>query len=781
VELLSGGGSYSYQPAEFMAATPDASRVVFQTAGDLIPADTDDCDPGTDVYGCTDVYERSGGVTTLVSTGPAGGNGASDASFRGMSSDGSRVFFVTNEALVASDTDDCDPGPTSNYGCRDVYERSGGTTTLISGGGNGAHDADFAGATDDGSRAFFQTSESLVSADVDSCDNGPDYPPGCPDIYERFGGTTTLVSTGPKNANADSYPNFDHVSTDGSRVIFDSEARLVNADHDSEFDVYERAGGTTTLLSSGPAGGDGPFPAAFDNASADGSHLIFDTQEKLVSADTDACDNGAGAPAGCTDLYERSGGVTSLVSTGPAATNGNHNATGRVMSDDGSRVFFETPESLVAQDTDACDYDPGYPGCYDVYERSGGVTTLVSTGPADPNGRHDAGLAAVSGDGTKVYFDSDIPLVAADTDSCDNTSYGLDPGCYDSYVRSGGQTTLLSTAPGADDLNQDAVTALSGPPWSPGASADGSRTFFVTDGPFLPQDADDCDNGFGNPRGCADVYERAGGVTSLVPAVANNGDFRIGVRAVSEDGTRVILDTPGALLAGDADGGFDLYSATLADGYTRPKGATPVRVALVPAYAACSSANRAHGPPLASGSCNPPAQASPNLTVGTPDANGAQSNSIGYVRLDARPGAAGAPDDADADIAVSLTDVRCAAPISPCGSSNAAAGPDYTGQLRLDLALRLTDRQSGVSETEPATVSDVSYPVTVPCLTTASDSEGASCSITTSVEALTPGAITEGRRAIWQLGQIRVTDGGPDGLASTAGNDLFAVQGVFVP
>ena len=40
----------------------------------------------------------------------------------------------------------------------------------------------------------------------------------------------------------------------------------------------------------------------------------------------------------------------------------------------------------------------------------------------------------------------------------------------------------------------------------------------------------------------------------------------------------------------------------------------------------------------------------------------------------------------------------------------------------------------------------------------------------------------DGQRAIVQLGQVHVNDGGPDGLAETAaGNEMFAVQGVFVP
>jgi hypothetical protein len=42
--------------------------------------------------------------------------------------------------------------------------------------------------------------------------------------------------------------------------------------------------------------------------------------------------------------------------------------------------------------------------------------------------------------------------------------------------------------------------------------------------------------------------------------------------------------------------------------------------------------------------------------------------------------------------------------------------------------------------------------------------------------------VRERARTIWQVGQVTLLDGGPDGLASTAaGNTLFETQGVFVP
>jgi hypothetical protein len=58
---------------------------------------------------------------------------------------------------------------------------------------------------------------------------------------------------------------------------------------------------------------------------------------------------------------------------------------------------------------------------------------------------------------------------------------------------------------------------------------------------------------------------------------------------------------------------------------------------------------------------------------------------------------------------------------------------------------------------------------------------GSTCSISTSFDAVTPGAVPEGKRVIWQVDQIRVNDGGADGLISTTPNTLFAIQGVFVP
>ena len=78
-------------------------------------------------------------------------------------------------------------------------------------------------------------------------------------------------------------------------------------------------------------------------------------------------------------------------------------------------------------------------------------------------------------------------------------------------------------------------------------------------------------------------------------------------------------------------------------------------MSLVPAYNQCTSTNRTHGPPLAHGSCAPPVRASSQLTVGTPDANGQQANSVGSLLLNVLAGDPLTPAD-EADVAVELGD-----------------------------------------------------------------------------------------------------------------------------
>ena len=206
-------------------------------------------------------------------------------------------------------------------------------------------------------------------------------------------------------------------------------------------------------------------------------------------------------------------------------------------------------------------------------------------------------------------------------------------------------------------------------------------------------------------------------------------------------------------------------------GYPRPQGASPLRVSLVPAYAQCADPNGTHGPPLSSGSCQPPTHLSPYVTLGTADANARPTSSIGSERITVLVGNPRThEDEADVAFSVSITDVRSKPGLA-----------DYTGQLQAVHTLRITDRLNGSGPYVNPGTSAHTMNVTVPCSATASTSVGATCSIATTADAVIPGAVTEGKRAIWAIDQVTVFDGGSDGVAATAGNVAFAKQGLFIP
>jgi hypothetical protein len=223
-------------------------------------------------------------------------------------------------------------------------------------------------------------------------------------------------------------------------------------------------------------------------------------------------------------------------------------------------------------------------------------------------------------------------------------------------------------------------------------------------------------------------------------------------------------------------------------GYPRPRGATPLVVSLVPASQECtsSSANTVHGPPLLFPSCDPPVQISPYLTIGTPDANGQRANSTGSVRVAAIAGDPSTPaNEADVALSLILTDVRCMH-LTLCQTTSPLAA--YEGDLDVRTTLQITDRSPRSSAPGPSTFSPNDPYVKEPffhfpasCAPTADPSVGSTCQGATTFNAIVPGAVEEGQRTIWELGQIQVFDGGAEGVAGASDAKLFADQGVFVP
>jgi hypothetical protein len=231
-------------------------------------------------------------------------------------------------------------------------------------------------------------------------------------------------------------------------------------------------------------------------------------------------------------------------------------------------------------------------------------------------------------------------------------------------------------------------------------------------------------------------------------------------------------------------------------GYARPKSATPATFRLVPAFNECTSSNSTHGAPLASPSCNPPTQASSFLTLNAPDRpapynTAATSTSLVVMKIFCTDGAAPPctvqnGDQQDVKIDATISDVRCIGTSGGCS----AAGGTYSGKLLLTTTLRLTDQLSGPSIAEPATVADTPLQVGMQC-------SAGTCNISTSADSVIPGIAQEGKRAIWQLSDIKVLDGGSDGNLVTApapesgvcppacaGNGsetVFLQQGLFAP
>ena len=124
--------------------------------------------------------------------------------------------------------------------------------------------------------------------------------------------SSQLISTGPTGGNGSFYSDFAGVPETATRALFWTKESVTGVDSDSSIDLYERTGATTTLLSTGPAGGNGSFATNYAGVNAAGTKVFFATNERLTTDDNDTFQ----------DVYERSGGTTTLVSKGPSGGNG---------------------------------------------------------------------------------------------------------------------------------------------------------------------------------------------------------------------------------------------------------------------------------------------------------------------------------------------------------------------------------------------------------------------------------------------------------------------------
>ena len=383
-------------------------------------------------------YTGTGNVApTLV--GVSGGAGSTalvsqcGTLFDAIAETGSTVFFTA----VGADSDACaGTEPPVN----ELFARIDGSRTVAISEPSAADcpscdtgtpvDAVFQGASADGSRVFFTTTQSLLGHDVSENLYEYDFAPpaGEPRVVRVSGGD------GSVSEPVAEVQRVLNVSGDGSRVYFVAGGVLTTAANGlgeraqaggENVYVFERdaeypAGRTVFVTGCGDIGGG-------DQLTPDGRFLLFTSACHLTPGDTatgrqvfryDAQTGsmvrvsigreGYGENGNATGGLDASIFVTDSVGRGGAPRSG---AVVRSMSDDGSYVFFQSPVGLTPQaPNDAPVGRPIYSGplyVQNVYEYHEGRVSLIA-GAAE--------LLGTSASGGDVFFQTEDQLVAGDTD-----------------------------------------------------------------------------------------------------------------------------------------------------------------------------------------------------------------------------------------------------------------------------------------------------------------------------------------------------------------------------
>jgi hypothetical protein len=368
------------------------------------------------------VYNYSSGEPTLVgvlpdgSVDPAGavaGAGSSASVEHAMSEDGSRIYFTSPAAHPQE-------SPVGQLYLRENALRPDAQTVKVSasqktnGSGPGGTDAIgvqpavYWDASMDGSEVFFTSPSELTNdAYTGSEDQGRDLY-----RYEANGGGLVDLTANHEARNEDgaAVESVIGASSDGSYVYFMASGQLTS-DAPQGGGIYLWHGGATTFIATGgPSEGDQLGPNQTARVTPDGRHLAFMTgsdplgtgssaqQLYLYSADDSTLSCVSCAPNGATPVGD--------VFVPPASEIGGFNAfqsTPRYLIDDGSEVFFDSPNPLVPADTN---------GQMDAYEWHNGQLSLISSGQdSDASFFQDA-----TADGRDVFFGTRQQLVAQDDD-----------------------------------------------------------------------------------------------------------------------------------------------------------------------------------------------------------------------------------------------------------------------------------------------------------------------------------------------------------------------------
>ena len=346
---------------------------------------------------------RMGGATTVSISAPEDGvevgtptNPLLPAVFVGASSDGSKVFFMTETELTRDDTGHAP----ELY----EYETETGKLTRISHGESGAAEGnvDFVGAvSSDGLVVYFTAFGDLASGGSALAPQpGEPFAPVNLYRYDTGTGKTTYIAT----LNAGDYP----LSVTGE---------------DEGWSGSKVFGGRNAGYSESP----GLSYEAEWYTTDDGEYLVFGTERPITGYDNAAapvvrCQTeypGKIVPT-CGELYRYASTTDSIVCVScadgapmddamfaRAALGTPASMPPRPISENGEDVFFDSASALVPQAT---------PGRAHVYEWHNGTISLISS-LADPGEAFFLGSSASGGD---VFFSTHAQLTLQDTDVSDD-------------------------------------------------------------------------------------------------------------------------------------------------------------------------------------------------------------------------------------------------------------------------------------------------------------------------------------------------------------------------
>jgi hypothetical protein len=475
-----------------IGGTPDFSTVYFTVPGTLLPQDASR-EEGWGLYEDKEGVLHEAGVLPDDSLSPFGAVPAASGHGRNVvanqvSEDGSRLFFVSPDPASCTENggnNECKTDPPELYVREDgartqlisrntLLSEPSGTPVPAPGGIiqmrnpsdqhdpetlGGAFGGSFVFASPDGSQAFFQSSEALTPA---AAEDSPGPEPKTYDFDVETGALTFLPGVAGEILAT---------NADGTDMAFMAPA---GGGRPAQLDLWRAgaSGGTVTPVVQLPEPG-ASVPET--RISADGDVLVFQTAERL---------SGSFNSGGAEQIYryDVSKNTLGCVSCDPAGVTPHANAElsplltdeergqlvpttyepssspldVRGISSDGDRIFFDSPDPLVPQDTNTDsrevlvnETEKQQQG-RDVYEWENGVVYLISTGQSN----RDSYLLDSSENGDDVFFATAQSLVPGDTDG------GYD--VYDARVPSPGEETPSAATPCEDSTCQG--SAGTGPP-----------------------------------------------------------------------------------------------------------------------------------------------------------------------------------------------------------------------------------------------------------------------------------------------------------------------------